>query len=142
MKNKTENNNNNDSKAVRERLLDAAEGFFSEKGFDSTSVRDLTATADSNIAAVNYYFGGKEKLYIEVFHRRMGAIRNIRVNSNCRTFVYGCNDIRTGRPGRCRLCCRRGNHGGEHDNDQYQRSVSGNGGFIQGHLQDHEARRS
>jgi AcrR family transcriptional regulator len=80
MKNIAENNSNSESKDVRERLLDAAEGFFAEKGFEGTSVRDLTATAGSNIAAVNYYFGGKEKLYIEVFHRRMVAINNVRIN--------------------------------------------------------------
>jgi AcrR family transcriptional regulator len=56
---------------VRERLLDAAERLFCEKGFDRTSVRDLTTAADCNIAAVNYHFGGKDKLYIQMFHRQM-----------------------------------------------------------------------
>jgi len=81
MNNIAENNSNSESKDVRERLLDAAEGFFAEKGFEGTSVRDLTATAGSNIAAVNYHFGSKEKLYIEVFRRRMSEIRTIRVDS-------------------------------------------------------------
>ena len=59
------------SAQVRDRLLDAAERFFCEKGFDRTSIRDLTRAADCNIAAVNYHFGGKDKLYIQMFHRQM-----------------------------------------------------------------------
>jgi len=55
---------------TRSRLLDAAERLFCENGFDNTSVRDLTATAGCNVAAVNYYFGGKEKLYAEMFRRQ------------------------------------------------------------------------
>jgi len=48
---------------TRERLLDAAEKLFCQKGFEGTSIRDITAEAGCNIAAVNYHFGGKEKLY-------------------------------------------------------------------------------
>jgi AcrR family transcriptional regulator len=59
---------------VRHRLLDAAEKLFCEKGFEGTSVRDLTSEANCNVAAVNYYFGGKDKLYIEMFRRQMQAI--------------------------------------------------------------------
>jgi AcrR family transcriptional regulator len=60
--------------SVRHRLLDAAEKLFCEKGFEATSVRDLTSEADCNVAAVNYYFGGKDKLYLEMFNRQMQAI--------------------------------------------------------------------
>jgi AcrR family transcriptional regulator len=59
------------SEPVREKLLDAAEVLFCEKGFDGTSVRDLTTAAGCNVAAVNYHFGGKDKLYIEMFRRQM-----------------------------------------------------------------------
>jgi len=57
------------------RLLDAAEKLFCERGYEGTSVRDITAEADCNIAAVNYHFGGKEKLYQEMFRRRL--VRNL-----------------------------------------------------------------
>jgi AcrR family transcriptional regulator len=60
--------------SVRHRLLDAAEKLFCEKGFEGTSVRDLTSEANCNVAAVNYYFGGKDKLYLEMFKRQMQAI--------------------------------------------------------------------
>lgn len=69
------------NKKVQKRLLDAAERLFSEKGFEGTSIRQLTTAAKCNIAAVNYYFGGKDKLYVEVFHRRMVALREMRVRS-------------------------------------------------------------
>ena len=56
---------------ARNRLLDAAERLFAENGYNGTSIRDLTSAADCNIAAVNYHFGGKDKLYIQMFHRQM-----------------------------------------------------------------------
>ena len=59
-----------ESDDVKNRILDAAEKLFCEKGFDRTSVRELTAEAECNLAAINYYFGGKEKLYTEMFRRQ------------------------------------------------------------------------
>ena len=56
---------------TRDRLLDAAETLFCSQGFDRTSVRDLTNEAGCNVAAVNYYFGGKQQLYSEMFRRRL-----------------------------------------------------------------------
>ena len=50
---------------ARERLLVAAEKLFAERGMASVCVRDLVSEAKVNIAAVNYYFGSKEKLYLE-----------------------------------------------------------------------------
>lgn len=64
-----------------ERLLDSAEELFSQKGFNGTSIREVTSLADCNVAAVNYHFGNKEKLYTEVFHRRMAGLRDIRIQS-------------------------------------------------------------
>ncbi len=66
---------NGDSSAqVRERLLDAAEKLFCERGFSNTSVRDLTRSAGCNVAAVNYHFGGKDQLYKAMFQRHMGKV--------------------------------------------------------------------
>lgn len=64
---------------TRERLLDAAEELFARRGYAATSVRDITAAADSNLAAVNYHFGGKHKLYRAVLLRRLRAIREQRL---------------------------------------------------------------
>lgn len=54
----------------KERLLDAAEALFAEKGFHAVTVREITRAAHCNLAAVNYYFGNKQKLYLEVFRAR------------------------------------------------------------------------
>ena len=62
------------AKDVRNRLLDVAEKLFSERGFANTSVRDITAKANCNVAAVNYHFGSKDKLYIEMFRRHMEKV--------------------------------------------------------------------
>ncbi len=70
-----------DAEPVRERLLDTAERLFSEHGFEATSVRDLASAAGCNIASVNYYFGGKEKLYEEVFRRHLIPMTDVRVAS-------------------------------------------------------------
>lgn len=47
-------------------ILKAAEKLFSEKGFDRTSVRDIAALANVNVAMINYYFGSKDNL-LEAF---------------------------------------------------------------------------
>lgn len=72
---------NKDGRAVYERLLWAAEFLFGEKGFDGTSVREITQKAGCNVAAVNYHFGSKEKLYQALFISRLKVIRDIRVAS-------------------------------------------------------------
>ena len=66
---------------VQDRLLDAAEELFCEHGFDGTSVRDIAGAAGCNVASVNYYFGGKEKLYAEVWRRHLLRMRDMRIAS-------------------------------------------------------------
>lgn len=52
-----------------ERILDAAEQLFAERGFTETSLRLITGKAGVNLAAVNYHFGSKRALIQEVFAR-------------------------------------------------------------------------
>ncbi len=81
MKNVTQTTDSASSELkVRQRLLDSAEHFFATVGFDGTSVRDITTRAECNVASVNYYFSGKENLYIEVFARNMDMLRDVRVD--------------------------------------------------------------
>lgn len=58
---------------TRTRILDAAGPVFADKGFEKATVRDICRKANVNLASVNYYFGDKERLYIETVkeaHRR------------------------------------------------------------------------
>jgi AcrR family transcriptional regulator len=54
---------------AKQRLLDAAERVFAEKGYDLATVREICREAGANIAAINYYFGDKERLYVEALKR-------------------------------------------------------------------------
>jgi len=49
----------------RHRILSAAGQEFAEHGYEAATVRDICLAAGVNIAAVNYYFGDKRRLYIE-----------------------------------------------------------------------------
>jgi AcrR family transcriptional regulator len=49
----------------RERILSAAGREFAERGYESATVRDICLAAGVNVAAINYYFGDKQRLYIE-----------------------------------------------------------------------------
>ena len=73
--------NSGSDKSVQDRLLDAAEQLFSEHGFEGTSVRDIATAAGCNVAAINYYFGGKDKLYTEIWRRRLAHMRDARLQS-------------------------------------------------------------
>jgi len=50
---------------TRTRILEAAAATFAEHGFAATTIRMICGRARVNLAAVNYHFGCKEKLYRE-----------------------------------------------------------------------------
>lgn len=52
--------NNLNDKQIQ--ILEVAEKLFAEKGFDGTSIRDISKEAKINVAMVSYYFGSKDKL--------------------------------------------------------------------------------
>src|SRR5271165_2202312 len=51
---------------TKARLLEAAGEEFANKGFELARVRTICERAGANLAAVNYHFGDKEALYVEV----------------------------------------------------------------------------
>lgn len=56
-----------ESSETRGRLLTVGTRLFAENGLKGVSIRELCAEAGANIAAVHYYFGGKEGLYRAIF---------------------------------------------------------------------------
>lgn len=61
------------SAATELRLLEAAGEVFAEKGYRAATIRDIIKRAKANIAAVNYHFGDKEKLYAATFRHARKA---------------------------------------------------------------------
>jgi AcrR family transcriptional regulator len=64
---------------TRTRILDVAEELFMQHGFEATSMRQLTAKAGANLAAVNYHFGSKDALIEAVFRRRLDEMNTARI---------------------------------------------------------------
>ena len=62
-----------------ERLFDAAEELFAEKGVRQTSLREITGLAGVNLASVNYYFGSKLGLIEAVLRRRLDPLNTERL---------------------------------------------------------------
>jgi AcrR family transcriptional regulator len=54
------------SEDTRGRLLEAAAKIFAEQGYRNATVQEICRRAGANIAAVNYHFGDKERLYSAV----------------------------------------------------------------------------
>ena len=51
--------------------------LFGQKGFDGTSVREIAAGADVNLAMINYYFGSKEKLFESVVEYKASFLKGV-----------------------------------------------------------------
>jgi AcrR family transcriptional regulator len=65
---------------TRDRILDAAERLFAEKGLDATSLREITTEAKANLASVNYHFRSKDELILAVYARRIEPINRERMD--------------------------------------------------------------
>lgn len=51
---------------TQQRIIQSAGPIFAKKGFERTTVREICTAAESNVASINYHFGDKEALYVEV----------------------------------------------------------------------------
>lgn len=60
--------------STKNKILDAAEVLFADKGFNGTSLREITSQAEVNLAAVNYHFGSKKELIKDVMSRYMNEL--------------------------------------------------------------------
>ena len=51
-------------KPKAESILEAAGEIFAEQGFRKTTIREICKRSGVNLAAINYYFGDKDHLYL------------------------------------------------------------------------------
>lgn len=61
--------------ANRARILGAATAEFASRGFKGASMDAIAARTNTTRALINYYFGGKEQLYLAVLERVYAEIR-------------------------------------------------------------------
>ena len=54
------------SSATAQRVLETALDVFSESGYQGASIREISRRGAVNVAAVNYHWGSKEKLWFAV----------------------------------------------------------------------------
>ena len=59
--------------STKQKILDAAEQLFAERGFADTSLRMITGVAEVNLASVNYHFGSKKELIKAVMDRYLSV---------------------------------------------------------------------
>ncbi|ACU06450.1 MULTISPECIES: TetR/AcrR family transcriptional regulator [Pedobacter] len=52
-------------------ILEAAEKLFAELGYEATSTRHIAKEAGANMAMINYYFGSKEGVFMEIMSKRI-----------------------------------------------------------------------
>ena len=79
--------------ATKAAVLNAAERLFALNGFQSVSVRDITAEAGVNLASVNYHFGSKDALLFEIFRRRTAELNRERAR-----MLHAAADRHDGKP--------------------------------------------
>lgn len=60
-------------------VLDAAEALLGEVGYAAMSLRAVTTRAKTNLASVNYHFGGKEGLALAALRRRSEPVNQERL---------------------------------------------------------------
>ena len=67
-----------EQQTTKERIIAAASKVLAEKGYEATTLREISREAQAAPGLVHYYFGGKDELLIEAlqaagqrFHQRM-----------------------------------------------------------------------
>jgi AcrR family transcriptional regulator len=66
-------------KTTRDTILDAAEELFARSGPTAVSIRAIATKAGVNLAAVNYHFYTKERLFEEMYRRRIIPVNEERL---------------------------------------------------------------
>jgi TetR/AcrR family transcriptional regulator, regulator of cefoperazone and chloramphenicol sensitivity len=66
---------------TREKLLEAAEQVFAERGYYKATIREICRRAGANVASVNYTFGDKLGLYTEALRKALRASEIVQVTA-------------------------------------------------------------
>lgn len=66
---------------TRERILDAAEELFAQRGFEGVSVRKIMSQADADVSLAYYHFKSKRDLFDQVMLRRVEYLNEIRLKA-------------------------------------------------------------
>ncbi len=72
------------------KILDIAEELIAQKGYEGTSVREICAKAEINVAMISYYFGSKEKMLTYLYQYRVQKSRD--------NFAEFAHTIKDGKP--------------------------------------------
>lgn len=97
-----------------DRILDAAEALFAERGYDGVSTRAITDLAGVRLNLLSYHFGTKENLFQAVIDRRVdvvverraealarlrGSGEPVTVGGILRAFIHPYYELSHGHPG-------------------------------------------
>lgn len=66
---------------TRERILDAAEELFAQKGYAGVSVRQIMRAADADVSLAYYHFKSKQDVFDQVMLRRVEHLNAIRLRA-------------------------------------------------------------
>jgi len=67
--------------ATRERVFDAAEKVFADRGFDGATIRDIAAEAGEPVGTIHHHGGGKELLFHRTVARRAEPLSRARLEA-------------------------------------------------------------
>ncbi|MGC8769665.1 MAG: TetR/AcrR family transcriptional regulator [Brevinematia bacterium] len=70
----------------KDRILEAAIKLFAEKGFDATSVDEISRNAEINKAMIYYYFSSKEELLSSIIRKSINEFTSIIEDINLSNF--------------------------------------------------------
>ena len=65
---------------TKDKILDTAEQLFADQGYSATSLRQIIASAEVNLAAIHYHFGSKEELLDELIQRKVESVNQERLD--------------------------------------------------------------
>lgn len=69
----------NSKRSTRRRLIDTTARLFAQHGYNGLTLRSVAKEARANIASVNYHFGSKDCLVLEMLRERIEPINSRRL---------------------------------------------------------------